>query len=193
VSKTAALIEPGKAVAVELVEGDELVVTASAGGQGGDLSFVGFDQALTRNLNGWERYRRPWLVLWVEEGMRLFDLGGEPVLSVGPGRGPGHLDVTYPGCWSAIYEDGRDGCQELISAALGIERRELTGMLSFFVEGEVEDGVYKGFSRPAVVEPGDHVEFTALCEVKVAVSACPDDGVAGWRPAPLEVEVRSDA
>jgi uncharacterized protein YcgI (DUF1989 family) len=180
-------------VAVELAEGDKLVVTSFGGGQGGDLSFVGFDQALTRNANGWERYRRPWLVLWVEEGMRLFDLDGEPVLAVGPSRGPGHLDVTYPGCWSDIYPDGRPGCQELISAALGIERRDLTGMLSFFVDGDVEGGVYRGFSRPAVVEPGDHVTFAALRAVEVAVSACPDDGVAGWRPAPLEVEVRPDA
>ncbi|HEY7256392.1 MAG TPA: DUF1989 domain-containing protein [Solirubrobacterales bacterium] len=191
-SGTAARIEPGEAVAIELVEGEELVVTAPDGGQGGDLSFAGFDQALTRNANGWERYGEPWLVLWVEEGMRLFDVDAEPVLAVGPSRGPGHLDVTYPGCWSEIYEDRRLGCQDLISAALGIERRELTGMLSFFMDGEVEGGVYRGFSRPAVVEAGDYVTFSALRPVEVAVSACPDDAVSGWRPAALEIEVRDD-
>jgi uncharacterized protein YcgI (DUF1989 family) len=189
----ASKIEPGEAVAVDLRRGEELVVSSPEGGQGGDLSFPGFDQGLTRNANGWGRYGRPWLVLWLEEGMALYDLDGDPTLRVGPSRGPGHLDVTYPGCWSGIYDDGRPGCQELVSAALGMSRRELTGMLSFFLEGEVDGGVYKGLTRPAVVEPGDYVSFTAVRGVRVAVSACPDDEVSGWRPAPLALEVRSGA
>jgi uncharacterized protein YcgI (DUF1989 family) len=191
--REAAQIDSGKAAAVELGSGDELVVSAPRGGQGGDLSFPGFDQALSRNANGWDRFGKPWLVLWVEEGMRLFDLDGEPVLAVGPSRGPGHLDITYPGCWSEIYPDRRPGCQELVAEALGLQRRELTGMLSFFVEGSVEDGVYMGFSRSAEVSPGDFVSFTALKDVRVAVSACPDDAIPGWRPAPLQLEVRRGA
>ena len=39
-----------------------------------------------------------------------------------------------PGCWREIYDDGRPGCRDLISEALGVKRRELTGMLSFFVD-----------------------------------------------------------
>ena len=185
-------VDPGRAVAIELEVGDELVVTASEGGQGGDVSFAGFDQALTRNINGWERFGEPWLVLWVEEGMRLFDGDGGPVLKVGPSRGPGHLDITYPGCWTEIYPDRRPGCRELISEALGIERNQLTGMLSFFLTGKVEDGVYRGFTEPATVEPGDFVSFRCLRDVSVAVSACPDDSVPGWRPAPLDTEVTRD-
>ena len=122
--------------------------------------------------------------------MSLFDGDGEPVLEVGPSRGPGHLDVTYPGCWSGIYPDRRPGCQELVAGALGLGRRELTGMLSFFLAGDVENGVYRGFSQEAEVSPGDFVSFRALRRIPVAVSACPDDQVPGWRPAALELEVR---
>ena len=74
-------------------------------------------------------------------------------------------------------------------SALGLERRELTGMLSFFCTGSVEDGVYKGFSEPAEVAPGDFVSFRALRPTRVAVCACPDDSLPGWRPAPLLLEV----
>jgi uncharacterized protein YcgI (DUF1989 family) len=183
-------IGPGEAAAVELAAGEELLISSPEGGQGGDLSFAGFAQGLTRNANGWERFGQPWCVLWLEQGMRLLDLEGEPVLEVGPSQGPGHLDVTYPGCWRGMYDDGRPGCQELVSAALGLERRELTGMLSFFLAGGVEGGVYKGFSEPAEVGPGDFVSFRALRPTTVAVSACPDDTVPGWRAAPLQLEVR---
>lgn len=183
-------VGPGEAAAVELGAGEELIVSSPAGGQGGDLSFPGFAQGMTRNENGWARFGRPWLVLWVDEGMSLFDADGEPVLEVGPSRGPGHLDVTYPGCWAGSYDDRRPGCQELVAGALGMDRRELTGMLSFFLAGEVEDGVYRGFSEEAVVRPGDFVSFRALRPTTVAISACPDDKAPGWRPAPLELEVR---
>ncbi len=168
------------------------MVTAPDGGQGGDVSFAGFDQALTRNINGWDRYGKPWLVLWVEEGMSLVDGDGERVLSVGPSRGPGHIDITYAGCWSGIYSDRRPGCRELISEALGIERRQLTGMLSFFLAGRVDGGVYKGFTEPATVKPGDFVSFRCLREVSVAVSACPDDSIPGWNPARLDAKVIRD-
>ena len=56
-------IEPGEAAAVELAAGEELVVSSPAGGQGGDLSFPGFAQGMTRNANGWARFGKPWLVL----------------------------------------------------------------------------------------------------------------------------------
>jgi uncharacterized protein YcgI (DUF1989 family) len=185
-------LQPGNATVVDLKSGEWLTLTSPEGGQGGDLYFPGFDQALTRNANGWARHEKPWMVLWVDEGMHLFDVDREPVLEIGPSRGPGHVDVTLPGCWSEIYPDKRPGCQELISGALGLEPRDVIGMVSFFVAGPVEDGVYKTFSVPAEVSPGDFVSFKAVKDVRVAVSACPDDEVMGWRPAPIDVEVTAD-
>ncbi len=152
------------------------------------MSFLGFDQALTRNINGWERYGEPWLVFFAEQGMKLYDGDGEPVLEVGECQAQGGNDIMYPGCWNEIYADRRPGCRDLISSALGIDRAQLTGMLSFFVNADVEGRVYKGLQY-CDVRSGDFVSFQAMSEVAVGVSACPDDTIPGWRPAPLHVAV----
>lgn len=184
----AARIDTGTASRVELRRGDRMVVSSPERGQGGDLSFLGFDQAMTRNINGWERFGRPWLVFHADPGMRLYDGEGWPVLEVSECRGQGRNDIMYPGCWREIYNDRRPGCRDLISAALGIPRAELTGMLSFFVRSSARDDAYMGL-QGCTVEPGDYVSFSALADAVAAVSACPDEGIAGWRPAPLRVTV----
>ena len=38
------------------------------------------------------------------------------------------IDAMLPGCWRELYPDRRPGCRDLISAALGIERRDLRGL-----------------------------------------------------------------
>jgi uncharacterized protein YcgI (DUF1989 family) len=47
-------LPPGRATAIPLQSGDEVKITSPEGGQEGDFTFVGFDQALRRNINGWE-------------------------------------------------------------------------------------------------------------------------------------------
>ncbi|MGI9557518.1 MAG: DUF1989 domain-containing protein [Solirubrobacterales bacterium] len=181
-------IAPGSATRVELAAGQLLTVTSPGDGQGGDMSFIGFDQAMTRNSNGWEKFGRPWLVFSADEGMKLVDGDGEAAFEVGESRTDGRNDIMYPGCWREIYDDGRAGCRDLISEALGIERAQLTGMLSFFITSTADDDVYRGLGH-CDVQPGDFVSFRALRDVVAAVSACPDDEISGWTPAPLEVSV----
>jgi uncharacterized protein YcgI (DUF1989 family) len=181
-------IPSGEARAVQLAAGELLTVSSPEQGQGGDLSFPGFDQALTRNINGFERFGRPWLVFAADPGMSLYDGDGRAVLEVGECRTEGSNDIMYPGCWSGIYEDGRPGCRELISEALGIGRAELTGMLSFFVTADADPEGYRGLG-PCEVRPGDFVSFRALVPTPVAVSACPDDRIEGWRMGPLRLTV----
>ncbi len=181
-------VSPGTARCVEVAAGDELTISSPNGGQGGDMSFLGFDQAVTRNVSGWERFGRPWLVFHADPGMKLCDGDARPILEVGECRGEGRNDIMYPGCWREIYADRRPGCRDLISAALGIERAELTGMLSFFIRSSADDDAYRGL-QGCVVEPGDFVSFRALADVVAAVSACPDDGIEWWNPAPLRVTV----
>jgi uncharacterized protein len=184
-------INTGEATLQNLRAGDMIRVATPDGKQGGDLSFAGFDQSLTRNINGWERYRRPYLVFHAAPGMRLFDGRGEPVLEVVEARGAGKLDIMLPGCWRELYDDGRPGCRDLVSEALGIERHELTGMMSFFVSSEVTDDYYNGLA-PTQVEPGDYILLRALVDVPVAVSACPDVDIPGWEAGGrLEVGVES--
>jgi len=189
VSAYEATIESGTGLRIELERGQELVITTPDGAQGGDLSFLGFDQAMSRNLNGWERFGKPWLVFAADPGMRLFDGEGEPVLEIGNCVGDGRNDIMYPGCWSELYSDGRPGCRELIAMALGIERSQLGGMLSFFVNATVDATAYRGLDEVKLA-PGDHITLRALRAATTAVSACPDAEIPGWRPGPLRVEVQ---
>lgn len=172
----------------ELRAGETIKIATPEGDQGGDFSFLGFDQAVTRNVNGWNKYQRPWLVYSADPGMVLCDGDGTPMMEVGRTQGDGRNDIMYPGCWSDVYEDGRPGCRDLISGALGIERGELTGMLSFFVNAEITDEVFKGLAA-VEISPGDYVSFKALKPLTAAVSACPDTEIEGWRAGPLEVTI----
>src|SRR5690606_4788161 len=131
------------------------------GSQGGDFSFPGFDQSLTRNKLGWKRFGRPWLVYSAEVGDSLFDVEGEAIFELTALRSQGVADIMYPGCWDEVYEDRRPGCQDLISEALGIPRSELIGMLSFFVGFSADDVAYRGLAG-IEIEAGDHLEFRAL-------------------------------
>lgn len=181
----------GTAGRFDLPAGDLIRIESPDGAQGGDFSFPGFDQGLTRNKLGWKRFGRPWLVYSAEPGDSLFDVDGEAIFELTGMEGEGVADIMYPGCWDEVYEDRRPGCQDLISAALGIERRELAGMLSFFVGYSADDVAYRGLAGIAL-KPGDFLEFRALREVSCAVSACPDREIPGWREGSLLVTVRED-
>lgn len=178
----------GTAERFELETGDVIRIETPDGSQGGDFSFPGFDQSLTRNKLGWKRFGRPWLVYSAELGDSLFDVDGEAVFELTSLRGEGVADIMYPGCWDEVYADRRPGCQDLISAALGVDRRELAGMLSFFIGYSADDIAYRGLAGVDLV-PGDHLEFRALRPVACAVSACPDLDIQGWRRGSLQVRV----
>jgi len=186
-----ATVAAGTGYGLDLLAGEEIRISTPDGGQGGDFSFLGFDQALSRNINGWERFGKPWLVFSADPGMRLYDGDAEPVMEVGQCVGDGRNDIMYPGCWSEIYEDGRPGCRDLIAEALGIERAAITGMLSFFVNATVDTTAYRGLQEVRI-EPGDHITLRALRDVRAAVSACPDAEIPGWTPGDLRVEVSGE-
>ncbi|MCB8914503.1 MAG: DUF1989 domain-containing protein [Thermoleophilales bacterium] len=179
----------GTARKFDLSPGDVIRIETPDGAQGGDFSFPGFDQALTRNKLGWKRFGRPWLVYAAEPGDSLFDVDGEARFELIAMEGEGAADIMYPGCWDEVYTDRRPGCQDLISAALSIGRRDLTGMLSFFIGYSADDIAYRGLAG-VDLKPGDYLEFRALREVSCAVSACPDLEIAGWEPGSLLVTVK---
>ena len=182
-----ATLAPGTARAFLLGEGDAVKIISPEGGQGGDLTFLGFDQSLTRNINGWEKFGSVKLTFYADPGMKLFDGDGTPYLEVVEVHSDLRVDIMYPGCWREIYEDGRPGCRDLLSEALGVERKELTGMASFFVECVVDEDGYMFSSLD--IQPGDYLKLKALRPVTLAVSACPDDTLPGIRPSDLVVEV----
>ena len=181
-------LAPGTATAMRLDPGDEVKITSPHGGQGGDFTFIGFDQALTRNINGWEKFGTVKVTFYADPGMKLYDGDGTPFVEVVEVHSALRVDIVYPGCWREIYEDGRPGCRDLLSEALGVERRELTGMASFWVECEADEDGYV-FSN-LNIQPGDNLVLRAIRPVTLAVSACPDDSLPGIRPSDLEVELR---
>jgi len=182
-----ATLAPGTARAFLLGEGDVVKIISPEGGQGGDLTFLGFDQSLTRNINGWEKFGSVKLTFYADPGMKLYDGDGTPYLEVVEVHSDLRVDIMYPGCWREIYEDGRPGCRDLLSEALGVERKELTGMASFFVECVVDEDGYMFSSLD--IQPGDYLTLKALRPVTLAVSTCPDDSLPGIRPSDLVVEV----
>jgi uncharacterized protein YcgI (DUF1989 family) len=185
-------IAHGTAVSLELDRGETITITTPDGSQGGDFSFPGFDQAITRNKLGWKRFGRPWLVFAAEPGDSLFDGDGAPVLEMVAYEADGAADIMYPGCWDEVYADRRPGCRDLISSALGIDRSGITGMLSFFISSTADDKVYRGLG-PVDLASGDHLKFRALRDVEVAVSACPDTGIPGWQAGDLVATVAGRA
>lgn len=184
------VLSPGTATAIALREGDVVKVIAAEGGQGGDLTFLGFDQALTRNINGGEKFRDKFgnlkLTFYADAGMKLYDGDGTAYLEVIEVHSDLRVDIMYPGCWREIYEDGRPGCRDLLSDVLGVERKQLTGMASFFVKCSVDDDGYV-FSE-VDSEPGDYLMLKALRPVTLAVSTCPDTELQA-NPSDLVVEV----
>jgi uncharacterized protein YcgI (DUF1989 family) len=181
------VLAPGTAKAFPLEDGDEIKITSPDGGQGGDFTFLGFDQALTRNINGWEKFQSVKVTFYADPGMKLYDGDGTPFVEVVEVHSHLRVDIVYPGCWREIYEDGRPGCRDLLSEALGVERRDLTGMASFFAKCDVDEDGYM-FSDLSI-QPGDYLVLRALRPVTVAVSACPDDTLPGIKPSDLVVEV----
>ncbi len=185
---TTTRISHGTGAGFELEPGDEIRISTPDGAQGGDFSFIGFDQSVTRNALGWARFGRPWLVYSAGPGDRLYDGDAEPVFELVSYEADGVADIMYPGCWAEVYDDRRPGCRDLISRALGIDRRYLTGMLSFFISYEADSEAYRGLG-PVKLNPDDHLALRALRPASCAVSACPDVDIPGWSAGGLEVVV----
>ncbi len=162
-------------------------ITSPEGGQGGDFTFLGFDQSLTRNINGWEKWGNVKLTFYADPGMKLYDGDGTPYVEVVEVHSDLRVDIMYPGCWREIYKDGRPGCRDLLSEALGVERKDLPGVASFFTGCSVDDEGYMFSSFD--IQPGDYLKLRALRPVTLAISACPDDTLPGIRPSDLVVEV----
>jgi len=184
------IVPPRSARAFPLQAGQTLKIISPEGHQGGDFTFPGFDQSLTRNINGWEKWGTYKLTFYADPGMKLYDGNGTPFLEVVEVHSRLRIDIMYPGCWREIYPDGRPGCRDLLSAALGLKRNELIGVASFFVKCAVDEDGY-AFDQLEVL-PGDYLILRALRPVTVAVSACPDDTLPGIRPAPLLVQVSGE-
>ena len=74
------LVRHGTGRLVELRKADRMIVKTIDGGQVSDMTFIGFDQGMTRNFNGWRRFGVPRLAGTLEDGDVLVDGDIKPVL-----------------------------------------------------------------------------------------------------------------
>ncbi len=173
---------------IEVKKGDVVRISTPEGHQWGDLSFPGFSQALTRNISGWERFGRAKLVFWADPGTKLYDGDGTPVFEMGDATPGLKTDIMYGGCYRELYPDGRAGCRDLLASAMGLSRRDMPGVLSFFASTGEIDG--EGYSfGPVTAPPGSYVTLKALLDTPLAITACPDDSWEGVSATSLIVEV----
>jgi len=169
----------GTARAFALETGEVVKILAPHGGLGGDFTFLGFDQSLTRNIAGWEKFGTYKLTFYADPGMKIYDGDGVPYLEVLEVHSRLRVDIMYPGCWREIYEDRRPGCRDLLAEVLGVKRKEITGMASFFVKCTVDEDGYVFSPNAMDARPGDYLKLKALRPVTLGVSACPDDTLPG--------------
>lgn len=181
----------GEATAVGVPAGGVLEVRVLSGCQLVNLAPRGFHQGLTRNAAGRRRFGRPSIALGLAVGDALLDGDGAPLMRLVAGPGPGQVNLLYPGCWSELYADGRPGCRDLIARELGIPRAALGGVVSAFgATPRVSDGGVHGWEGTAAA-PGAALRMEGLVDCRVAISACPDDGIPGHDGGRLGIDVRA--
>jgi len=89
-------LAPGTARAFPLEAGEKVKITSPEGGQGGDFTFLGFDQALSRNINGWEKFHSVKVTFYADPGMKLYDGDGTPFVEVEEVHSHLRVDMVYP-------------------------------------------------------------------------------------------------
>jgi uncharacterized protein YcgI (DUF1989 family) len=176
-------IKPGKAIKIEVKEGESIKISTPFGGQGCDLVFLEFDQALTRNINGGFGYSS----LIADIGTKLYDCHGNNILTITKKNTNSSIDIIFPGCFSELYEDRRKGCRDVLSEVLGVKRWHLPAVVSLFVDTQIINKSKIKF-KPSSAKAGDYITIKAMKQVDLAISCCPDDEVCFPNPSEIVIE-----
>lgn len=195
------VVAPATAHAFVLPEGGRCRVTDVSGTQVADVMFFSaanplerFSQNVTRIMNWNAR---------VGVGTTLYS-NLQRALAVVRVDTVGRHDTYFCSCSRYVYEEiyrvgPRPGCRDNIHAALGrlggvarIPEEMLTDPLNCFQNSGFDDEG-RPYLGPAWSKPGDHIEFEALTDLVMAVSACPDDVSAcnGHTCTAIELEIRA--
>lgn len=183
-------IPKGEARAVALARGQRLAVVDVEGQQVGDLAALGPGGeylSMTHTAGVLGRIR-------LKVGDRLVSNLRRPLLEV-VADDVGLHDLLYPSCDVERYRSlgaapGHRSCRQNLSDALGIPYADVPDPLNVFMNVEVTP------SGDLVIGPprskaGDRIVFRALEDLRLAVSACPQDLNAcnGRGPTDLRLEV----
>ncbi|MFW3120979.1 hypothetical protein MMAG44476_24794 [Mycolicibacterium mageritense DSM 44476 = CIP 104973] len=188
-------VPAGTGRAVMLRHGDRIRVVDVEGGQVGDVfAFAAGDfseylsASHTRTTTG-----------------RLFPAVGEqfvtnrrrPILTLAADTSPGIHDMLISACDAERYRalgvsDHRSCAENLRNAVeeLGAGVNDVPQPVNVFMNIPVTDGGVLSW-LPAVSRAGDAIEFEAVMDCVVVVSACPMDlnGINGHRPTSLALEL----
>jgi uncharacterized protein YcgI (DUF1989 family) len=171
----------GEARAFKLKKGWRFGIKILKGRQVVDLTFRGFNSALSQEINGINKYRKTKLKPTLEKGEVLVDGDGKPVLKLIKNVTNAMHSIQFPGCSKMHYKNAL-GCRERISKVLGIKCVYLPSIVGLFMSSK------NGEIFPSRAKPSDYVEFLVEKDVKVGISVCP--GSKKCNPEPGEILVR---
>jgi uncharacterized protein YcgI (DUF1989 family) len=188
-------VPAGSGQAVTLRQGDRLRVIDAEGGQVCDVfAYTTGDMAEylsashTRTTTG---------RLFPQVGENFVTNRRRPILALVDDTSPGIHDMLIAACdterYRALGVAGHPSCAVNLRDALGqlgLSAVDVPQPVNVFMNIPVADGGALSW-LPAVSRPGDAVEFEAVMDCVVVVSACPMDlnGINGHRPTPLVIEL----
>lgn len=187
-------LRPGEGIAVEMRTGQLLQIATVQGKQVAD--FVGFNledraeflsTAVTRAKNN---------SIMLQQGMTLYSNRRNPLLELVEDT-VGRHDILFPACDPRRYKDDYDlddhpNCREALTTALepyGVAFDHIPDPINWFMNLAI---VQKGALeiRESLAERNDYVLLSALSDVVVAISACPQDQNSTNSGNPTDILIR---
>lgn len=192
-------VPAGSGRAVTLRQGDRVRVIDVEGGQVGDL-FAYAAGDLTEYLSA-SHTRTTTGRLFPRVGEHFVTNRRRPILALAGDTSPGIHDMLIAACdterYRALGVTDHPSCAANLRNALGqleLSTDDVPQPVNVFMNIPVADGGALSW-LPAVSRPGDAIEFEAVMDCVVVVSACPMDlnGINGHRPTPLAIELTQES
>lgn len=190
------VIEPGSARAMRVASGQQLTITDLEGKQVADMvAFVGADAE-----HEWlsPTHTRSSLGRWkLQRGDELLTSLRRPILRFAHDDVGVH-DMAFAMCDAVRYEKDygladHPNCHDAMAATLvehDIPAHRIPDPVNVFQNSHIATDGSIRTDEPRS-SAGDHVTFTALDDLLIVVSACPQDQnpCNGWAPSPVAVQV----
>lgn len=161
-------LKKGSARAADVKKGNTITISCRKNGQLSDLVFLGYSQGITL-----DRLRS----FVLRPGHELVDVNEEAVLRVLSVDSAAETNILYPGCrrkmYQEVFDKEKDGCRDLLAAALGVDSRDLPSTINLFMDFELDCPGYGFRTSQSRAQADDSVSFLALKDCRIAVSACP--------------------
>jgi len=187
-------LRPGEGVAVEVKTGQLLQISTVKGKQVADFVAFGLQDRAEALSTAVTRAKNSSIML--QNGMKLYSNRRNALMELVEDT-VGRHDMLFAACDPRRYKDDfgleeHANCREALTNALadyGVEYDQIPDPINWFMNvsilqrGELE-------IRESIAERNDFVLLTALMDVVVAISACPQDQNATNGGTPSDILVR---